>query len=160
MSLNAKTKIRGLIEIISNAAEYKYIPIRHHEDALLRQVHPINYSYGVTSRFRSRYFQQEVSLCFHTIVITFFICLLNLFPHSWHRRFPTNWTIQSSTTLMWRPICCCRLICPECSWVQSCSLTLRGFWARYGLDLSHHVITTVILLPHICLMLEKISLMF
>lgn len=41
MSLNAKTKIRGLIEIISNAAEYKNIPIRHHEDALLRQVDEI-----------------------------------------------------------------------------------------------------------------------
>ncbi|XP_034728223.1 U5 small nuclear ribonucleoprotein 200 kDa helicase-like [Etheostoma cragini] len=38
MSLNAKTKIRGLIEIISNAAEYKNIPIRHHEDLLLRQL--------------------------------------------------------------------------------------------------------------------------
>lgn len=38
MSLNAKTKIRGLIEIIANAAEYKNIPIRHHEDTLLRQV--------------------------------------------------------------------------------------------------------------------------
>lgn len=38
MSLNAKTKIRGLIEIISNAAEYKNIPIRHHEDTLLHQV--------------------------------------------------------------------------------------------------------------------------
>uniref|UniRef100_A0AAQ5ZSH5 Activating signal cointegrator 1 complex subunit 3 n=1 Tax=Amphiprion ocellaris TaxID=80972 RepID=A0AAQ5ZSH5_AMPOC len=32
------TKVRGLIEIISNAAEYKNIPIRHHEDALLRQL--------------------------------------------------------------------------------------------------------------------------
>uniref|UniRef100_A0A7N8YMN6 Activating signal cointegrator 1 complex subunit 3 n=1 Tax=Mastacembelus armatus TaxID=205130 RepID=A0A7N8YMN6_9TELE len=41
MSLNAKTKIRGLIEIISNAAEYKNIPIRHHEDALLRQVNTL-----------------------------------------------------------------------------------------------------------------------
>lgn len=41
MSLNAKTKIRGLIEIISNAAEYKNIPIRHHEDTLLRQVDEI-----------------------------------------------------------------------------------------------------------------------
>uniref|UniRef100_A0A8B9LHH3 U5 small nuclear ribonucleoprotein 200 kDa helicase n=1 Tax=Astyanax mexicanus TaxID=7994 RepID=A0A8B9LHH3_ASTMX len=30
--------IRGLIEIISNAAEYKNIPIRHHEDTLLRQL--------------------------------------------------------------------------------------------------------------------------
>ncbi|MGH0174302.1 UNVERIFIED_CONTAM: hypothetical protein FKN15_070957 [Acipenser sinensis] len=38
MSLNAKTKIRGLIEIISNAAEYENIPIRHHEDTLLRQL--------------------------------------------------------------------------------------------------------------------------
>ena len=38
MSLNNKTKIKGLIEIISNAAEYETIPIRHHEDALLRQL--------------------------------------------------------------------------------------------------------------------------
>lgn len=45
MSLNAKTKIRGLIEIISNAAEYKNIPIRHHEDALLRQVDKIDLFY-------------------------------------------------------------------------------------------------------------------
>uniref|UniRef100_A0A2K5CU86 SEC63 domain-containing protein n=1 Tax=Aotus nancymaae TaxID=37293 RepID=A0A2K5CU86_AOTNA len=38
MSLNAKTKVRGLIEIISNVAEYENIPIRHHEDNLLRQL--------------------------------------------------------------------------------------------------------------------------
>ncbi|CAH1258041.1 SNRNP200 [Branchiostoma lanceolatum] len=38
MSLNAKTKIRGLLEIISNAAEYESIPIRHHEDSVLRQL--------------------------------------------------------------------------------------------------------------------------
>ena len=38
MSLNSKTKIRGLIEIISNAAEYENIPIRHNEDSILRQV--------------------------------------------------------------------------------------------------------------------------
>uniref|UniRef100_A0A674NY69 Activating signal cointegrator 1 complex subunit 3 n=1 Tax=Takifugu rubripes TaxID=31033 RepID=A0A674NY69_TAKRU len=36
--LRLSTKIRGLIEIISNAAEYKNIPIRHHEDTLLRQL--------------------------------------------------------------------------------------------------------------------------
>lgn len=45
MSLNAKTKIRGLIEIIANAAEYKNIPIRHHEDALLRQVNTPHVQY-------------------------------------------------------------------------------------------------------------------
>jgi len=38
MSLNNKTKIRGLIEIISSAAEYETIPIRHNEDSILRQV--------------------------------------------------------------------------------------------------------------------------
>ena len=38
MSLNNKTKIRGLIEIISSAAEYESIPIRHNEDSILRQV--------------------------------------------------------------------------------------------------------------------------
>ena len=38
MSLNNKTKIRGLIEIISNAAEYEAVPIRHHEDSILKQV--------------------------------------------------------------------------------------------------------------------------
>uniref|UniRef100_A0A8C6VLA8 U5 small nuclear ribonucleoprotein 200 kDa helicase n=1 Tax=Naja naja TaxID=35670 RepID=A0A8C6VLA8_NAJNA len=35
------TKVRGLIEIISNAAEYENIPIRHHEDNLLRQFVPL-----------------------------------------------------------------------------------------------------------------------
>ena len=38
MSLNAKTKTKGLIEIISNAAEYEGILIRHNEDGLLKQV--------------------------------------------------------------------------------------------------------------------------
>ncbi|KAK3589739.1 hypothetical protein CHS0354_021060 [Potamilus streckersoni] len=38
MSLNAKTKIKGLIEIVSNAAEYEDIPIRHHEDSILKQL--------------------------------------------------------------------------------------------------------------------------
>lgn len=40
MSLNAKTKTKGLIEIISNAAEYEGILIRHNEDGLLKQVRP------------------------------------------------------------------------------------------------------------------------
>lgn len=49
---------------------------------------------------------------------------------SWHRRCPTNWTTPSSTIPTWRPTSCCRLTCPECSWVLSCSLTLRKSWAR------------------------------
>ena len=38
MSLTARTKIRGLIEIISNSFEYETMPIRHHEDETLKQL--------------------------------------------------------------------------------------------------------------------------
>lgn len=36
--MNNKTKIRGLIEIISSASEYDEIPVRHREDNLLRSL--------------------------------------------------------------------------------------------------------------------------
>ncbi|CAB4065806.1 SNRNP200 [Lepeophtheirus salmonis] len=38
MSLNNKTKIRGLIEIVSAASEFENLPIRHGEDNLLRNL--------------------------------------------------------------------------------------------------------------------------
>ncbi|CAO1425873.1 unnamed protein product [Diamesa hyperborea] len=38
LSLNNKTKIRGLLEIISSAAEYEDIVVRHHEDGTLRSL--------------------------------------------------------------------------------------------------------------------------
>lgn len=38
MSLNNKTKLRGLLEILSSAAEYENLPIRHKEDSLLKQL--------------------------------------------------------------------------------------------------------------------------
>ena len=38
LSLNAKTKIRGLLEIISAAAEYDTVAVRHGEEAVLRQL--------------------------------------------------------------------------------------------------------------------------
>ena len=38
LSLKANTKIRGLIEIISNATEYESIPIRHRETELLGKI--------------------------------------------------------------------------------------------------------------------------
>ncbi|XP_068216026.1 U5 small nuclear ribonucleoprotein 200 kDa helicase [Palaemon carinicauda] len=37
-SLNSKTKIRGLLEIISSAAEYENVPIRHGEEDTLRRL--------------------------------------------------------------------------------------------------------------------------
>ena len=49
MSLNNKTKIKGLIEIISNAWEYSNIPIRQKEDGILRQVSFIHLSFGPES---------------------------------------------------------------------------------------------------------------
>lgn len=38
MSLNAKTKTRGLLEIISNASELETLPIREKEETLLKQL--------------------------------------------------------------------------------------------------------------------------
>ena len=38
MSLNSKTKLKGLIEILASAAEYENLPIRHKEDTLLQQL--------------------------------------------------------------------------------------------------------------------------
>ncbi|XP_002165482.2 U5 small nuclear ribonucleoprotein 200 kDa helicase isoform X1 [Hydra vulgaris] len=38
VSLSAKTKLKGLIEIISSAYEYENLPIRQHEDAILKQL--------------------------------------------------------------------------------------------------------------------------
>jgi hypothetical protein len=37
-SLASKTKIKGLLDIVANAAEYERIPIRHHEENILKQV--------------------------------------------------------------------------------------------------------------------------
>ncbi|XP_028391652.1 U5 small nuclear ribonucleoprotein 200 kDa helicase-like [Dendronephthya gigantea] len=38
VSLNNKTKLKGLIEIIASAYEYENLPIRHHEDTTLKQL--------------------------------------------------------------------------------------------------------------------------
>ncbi|XP_053694664.1 U5 small nuclear ribonucleoprotein 200 kDa helicase [Sabethes cyaneus] len=38
LSLNSKTKIRGLLEIISSAAEYEDVVVRHHEDNILKSL--------------------------------------------------------------------------------------------------------------------------
>ncbi|KAL3278293.1 hypothetical protein HHI36_013626 [Cryptolaemus montrouzieri] len=38
LSLNSKTKIRGLLEIISSATEYEDIPLRHREENILREL--------------------------------------------------------------------------------------------------------------------------
>ncbi|KAJ3296866.1 DEIH-box ATPase [Rhizoclosmatium sp. JEL0117] len=49
MSLKEKTKMRGLLEIVSAAAEFEDIPIRHHEDTILRRLYdriPIKFDLG------------------------------------------------------------------------------------------------------------------
>jgi pre-mRNA-splicing helicase BRR2 len=37
-TLTAKTKIRGLLDIIASAAEFETLPIRHHEETVLKQL--------------------------------------------------------------------------------------------------------------------------
>ena len=61
MSLNNKTKIRGLIEIISNAAEYEAVPIRHNEDTVLKQVNHITKTKTLQRRLYSLMFHAQIS---------------------------------------------------------------------------------------------------
>ncbi|KAE8223116.1 hypothetical protein CF319_g3803 [Tilletia indica] len=39
MSLKERTKMRGLLEIVSTAAEFEDVPIRQHEDSVLRRIY-------------------------------------------------------------------------------------------------------------------------
>ena len=39
LSLNGRTKLKGLLEIVTSATEFETIQIRRHEDAVLRRVH-------------------------------------------------------------------------------------------------------------------------
>lgn len=39
MSLKGRTKLKGLLEIVSSAAEFEDLPIRQHEDGLLRRIY-------------------------------------------------------------------------------------------------------------------------
>ena len=39
LSLKERTKLKGLLEVVSSSADFKTIPIRRHEDALLRRIY-------------------------------------------------------------------------------------------------------------------------
>ncbi|KAK9472497.1 Sec63 Brl domain-containing protein [Dipodascopsis tothii] len=39
LSLTARTKMKGIIEIVTSAAEYETVPVRRHEDAVLRRLY-------------------------------------------------------------------------------------------------------------------------
>ena len=39
LSLKERTKLKGLLEVVSSSAEFESIPIRRHEDILLRRIY-------------------------------------------------------------------------------------------------------------------------
>jgi pre-mRNA-splicing helicase BRR2 len=39
LSLNARTKLKGVLEIVTSATEFEAIPVRRHEDAVLRRIY-------------------------------------------------------------------------------------------------------------------------
>ncbi|KAL1920366.1 uncharacterized protein VTP21DRAFT_743 [Calcarisporiella thermophila] len=64
-SLKAGTKIKGLLEIIASAAEFESIPMRHHEEDLLRRVHdrvPVKLA---TPRYNSPHIKTNLLLQAH-----------------------------------------------------------------------------------------------
>lgn len=70
MSLTEKTKLKGLLEIVSSAAEFENIPIRHHEDVFLRKVYdrvPVKLA---TANYDSPHFKTNILLQAHFARLT------------------------------------------------------------------------------------------
>jgi len=66
MSLNNKTKIRGLIEIVAAAAEFEDLQIRHGEDSLLRNLsNKLPNKLGGGSKFNDPHIKTNVLLQAH-----------------------------------------------------------------------------------------------
>lgn len=64
-SLTEKTKLKGLLEIVSAAAEFESIPIRHREDIFLRKVYDRVPVKLVAPNFESPHFKTNVLLQAH-----------------------------------------------------------------------------------------------
>lgn len=65
LSLTAKTKLKGLLEIVTSAAEYEDLPIRKHEDIVLKRVYdrvPVKLS---EANYESPHFKAFVLLQAH-----------------------------------------------------------------------------------------------
>ena len=65
LSLTSKTKLKGLLEIVTSAAEYEDLPIRKHEDIVLRRVYdrvPVKLS---ETNYESPHFKAFVLLQAH-----------------------------------------------------------------------------------------------
>jgi pre-mRNA-splicing helicase BRR2 len=65
LSLTAKTKLKGLLEIVTSAAEYEDLPIRKHEDVVLQRVYdrvPVKLA---ETNFESPHFKAFVLLQAH-----------------------------------------------------------------------------------------------
>ncbi|CAG8457348.1 10482_t:CDS:2 [Diversispora eburnea] len=65
MSLNEKTKLRGLLEIISSAAEFESVPIRHHEDGVLKKIYEFLPGKLANPKFNSPHIKTNILLQAH-----------------------------------------------------------------------------------------------
>ena len=93
MSLNDKTKLKGLLEILSAAAEYENLPIRHKEDALLRQL-----SSRVPLKLpHARYNDPHVKT--------------NLLIQAHLSRLQLSAELQSDTEEILKKVCCLHAVC-------------------------------------------------
>jgi pre-mRNA-splicing helicase BRR2 len=65
MSITEKTKLKGLLEIISSATEFENIPIRRHENVLLRRIYDRVPVKSEKPRFESPAFKTSILLQAH-----------------------------------------------------------------------------------------------
>jgi pre-mRNA-splicing helicase BRR2 len=65
LSLKPKTKLRGLLEIVSSATEFSDVPIRHHEDSLLRKIYEVVQVKVDNPNFNDPHFKTNILLQAH-----------------------------------------------------------------------------------------------
>ncbi|EGF82711.1 hypothetical protein BATDEDRAFT_34385 [Batrachochytrium dendrobatidis JAM81] len=65
LSLKPKTKLRGILEIVSASAEFENVPIRHHEDSILKRIYDRLPVKAETPNFLDPHFKTNILLQAH-----------------------------------------------------------------------------------------------
>jgi len=65
MSLSERTKLKGLLEIVSSSSEFEDVPIRHHEDIILKRIYDRSPVKLETQDYESPHFKTFVLLQAH-----------------------------------------------------------------------------------------------
>lgn len=119
LSLNSRTKIRGLLEIISSAAEYEDIVVRHHEENILR---------SLAQRLPNKLSGPNDSSPKYGLEMTFLSLLSQTTGNS--NEFSLIFFHTDTMIHILKAISCCKRICPEFSSDPNFKATPKTFSAN------------------------------